>query len=429
METTHKDLDAIVVGSGPGGATVAKELSQKNKKVLILERGGNGRIRGSKFQAANMMAFPGKGLLFTNMKMLALARGICTGGSSVFYCATAFDPPLELLKSYGIDIADEVDELKKELPIGPLSDDLMGPMAKRIMQSAQELGYDWKKLNKFIFQDKCRAGCWKCSYGCPYGAKWTARNFVEEATRNGTSLINGAKVKRVIFDGNAAVGVEYTKRGKTCQAFAPKVIISAGGIGSPVILRRSGLFGAGYDFFFDPLIMVMGAVKDIKGGKEPQMTAGIHLEDEGYMMVDLNFPTAVYLSMTAPKLRVHKLFSQSRTLMIMIKIRDNLGGRVTYRGGVRKSLSKDDKLKLKSGYERAKKILKNAGAKGIFKGWDVAAHPGGTVKVNDLLDSNLKTEKDNLYVCDCSVIPEAWGLPPTLTLLSLGKRLAKHLTA
>jgi choline dehydrogenase-like flavoprotein len=57
----------------------------------------------------------------------------------------------------------------------------------------------------------------------------------------------------------------------------------------------------------------------------------------------------------------------------------------------------------------------------------VAAHPGGTVKIGDIVDSNLQTEYENLYVCDCSVIPEAWGLPPTLTLIGLGKRLAKHL--
>jgi choline dehydrogenase-like flavoprotein len=37
------------------------------------------------------------------------------------------------------------------------------------------------------------------------------------------------------------------------------------------------------------------------------------------------------------------------------------------------------------------------------------------------------TEFDNLFVCDCSVIPEAWGLPPTTTIIGLGKRLAKHL--
>ena len=59
----------------------------------------------------------------------------------------------------------------------------------------------------------------------------------------------------------------------------------------------------------------------------------------------------------------------------------------------------------------------------------MAAHPGGTVKVGKLVDSNLKTEYENLYVCDCSVIPEAWGLPPTSTIIGLGKRLAKYLAA
>jgi choline dehydrogenase-like flavoprotein len=71
--------------------------------------------------------------------------------------------------------------------------------------------------------------------------------------------------------------------------------------------------------------------------------------------------------------------------------------------------------------------VKKAGAKNIFKTGYLAAHPGGTVKIGDLVDANLKTEYDNLYVCDCSVIPEAWGLPPTLTLIGLGKRLARHL--
>jgi choline dehydrogenase-like flavoprotein len=50
------------------------------------------------------------------------------------------------------------------------------------------------------------------------------------------------------------------------------------------------------------------------------------------------------------------------------------------------------------------------------------------VRVGDALDADLRSEIENLYVCDCSVIPEPWGLPPTFTLIALGKRLAKHLT-
>lgn len=430
MDTTisRNAYDAIVVGSGPGGATVAKELAEKNKKVLILEWGDNWRVKGTSWQTAITAGIPGRSLLVTN-KALAMVRGITTGGSSVYFYATAFEPPVEMLKSYGMDISEEIKEIREELPTEPLKDELIGPGAKRIMQSARDLGYDWNKLPKFVYQDKCKAGCWRCDYGCPYGAKWNARNYVEQALENGSTLINRAKVQKVIVENNTAVGVEYKKWGSTFQAFAPKIILSAGGIGSPVILRKSGIYGAGYDYFYDPLIAVMGTVKDLKGGKEFPMATGIHMEEEGYVMTDMTVPRTLYMLFAAEVFHFHKLFSHGNTLQIMIKAKDSLGGRVTYNEGVRKSLSKDDQEKLLKGYERAKKILKNAGAKDIFKSWYIAAHPGGTVKVGDILDSNLKTKYENLYVCDCSVIPEAWGLPPTFTLIALGKRLAKHIAA
>ena len=93
-------------------------------------------------------------------------------------------------------------------------------------------------------------------------------------------------------------------------------------------------------------------------------------------------------------------------------------------------LTKNDREKLNKGYKRAKDILEKAGAKGIFKTWYLAAHPGGTVKLGEFVDSNLKVKGiENLYVCDCSVIPEPWGLPPTMTLVCLGKRLAAYLAS
>lgn len=107
---------AIVVGSGPGGATVARELSRRGKRVLILERGHNRPIKGTTAQCVGYLLVPGKGLLFTN-QLLALGRGIITGGSSIAAYATALDPPLEKFRSYGIDLAGELAEARKELPI------------------------------------------------------------------------------------------------------------------------------------------------------------------------------------------------------------------------------------------------------------------------------------------------------------------------
>jgi choline dehydrogenase-like flavoprotein len=334
-----------------------------------------------------------------------------------------------MLKSYGIDIAQEVEETRKELPVAPLQDEMVGPMAKRIMESAQDLGYNWQKLDKFMYQNRWKPEYPFGHYGDPHGVKWSARMYIEEAIANGAELINGAKVKKVIVEDKTAVGVEFTKNKKTSKVFAPKVTISAGGIGTPVILRASGIKRAGYDFFFDPLVGVRGTVKDINVPiSEIPMAAGVHIEDEGYMMTDMAFSSVITALFTAQVFRFDKLFSRRNTLQILVKAKDELGGRLTDKGGVRKILDDNEKKKLRRGYERAKKILKHAGAKSIFKTWYLATHPGGTAKIGDIVDTNLKTEYKNLYVCDCSVIPEAWGLPPTSTIMGLGKRLAKHLT-
>ena len=109
MEAFKREYDAIVVGSGPGGATVARELSQRDKRVLILEWGSNAPIKGSFLQSATMIGIPGKNILVTNKKMHLLLRGTTAGGSSVFYCGTAFDPPFEMLESHGIDIRPFID--------------------------------------------------------------------------------------------------------------------------------------------------------------------------------------------------------------------------------------------------------------------------------------------------------------------------------
>ncbi|MBW2624295.1 MAG: GMC family oxidoreductase, partial [Deltaproteobacteria bacterium] len=88
------DLDFIVVGTGPGGATVARELSQRNKKVLMLEWGSNAPLTGSLWQGFKTLLMPGRSMLLTN-QMLGVVRGITTGGSTVHYYGTCFPVPIE----------------------------------------------------------------------------------------------------------------------------------------------------------------------------------------------------------------------------------------------------------------------------------------------------------------------------------------------
>jgi len=427
LDFTKSNYDVIVVGSGPGGATTAKELAKKGKKVLILEKGPNPKLKNSIWQFIKYLMVPFRSMLITK-DLLGMVRGIITGGSTPFYYATCFKIPHDMLKKYNIDVTKEEKEARNELPIAPLKDEMMTPMAIKIMEAAQSLGYKWQKLEKFMYQDKWTPGTPFGYYGDPNDIKWTARMYIDEAVELGAVLINGATVQRVLSDNGSATAVQCKIKGKKYIIKAKKIVIAAGGIGSPVILRKSGIKEAGYNYFFDPLVSVCGVVDDLRAHNEIPMSCGVHMESDGYMMTDMSLPPMVDATFTAQVFRFHRVFSQKKTLRIMIKAKDTLGGSLSNGGQVRKRLSKEDKDKLNHGADRARKILEAAGAKGIFRTWYLAAHPGGTVKIGELIDSNLKSvDLQNLYVCDCSVIPEAWGLPPTLTIIALAKRLAKHL--
>lgn len=60
--------------------------------------------------------------------------------------------------------------------------------------------------------------------------------------RSNLTVLTGVLTKRVLFDGKRATGLEYRYNGQITQAKANKeVILSAGSIGSPTILQRSGV--------------------------------------------------------------------------------------------------------------------------------------------------------------------------------------------
>jgi len=429
MQPVPSSFDAIVVGTGPGGASVARELARHGARVLMLEQGDAAPLAGTLTQMASRAAVPGKGA-FLHRDLSLLVRALTAGGTSTINFATAAAPPPAMFAAHGIDLAPALRSWQAELPLGPLPDGLVGPMAARIMDAARARGLDWHKLDKMIRPAACRTGCWRCVYGCPFGAKWSARELVDAAVRDRAVLAARARVTRVLVENGRAAGVEAVVDGNPRSWRAPLVVLSAGGIGSPRLLAASGLMAGTASFFSDPVVAVMGSVDDLQsdtpGGAEVPMAAGASDHANGIAYADLTLPRPMYQAFAAQAGRFDRLFVHGRTLSIMVKIRDAIGGRIGPRW-VDKTLQPEDRHKFAQGIALARGVLEQAGAHHIFASHHFAAHPGGSVRIGEGVDGDLQTATPGLYVCDASVIPGPWGLPPTLTLLCLGRRLGWQL--
>ena len=421
--------ETVVVGSGPGGATVARELTRHGREVLILEEGAYHRPVGSWLTMLKMLDHMGN---FASIEGTQMVRLLTVGGSTVSFCGVAYQPPAWLKERHGIDLARYVDEVTRELDLAPLPDRLIGSGSNRIMAAAREEGLDWKPFPHFINAAECDLSCPKCMIGCAKGAKWTAREYVEEALAAGAKLKTQAEVQQVLSDGGKVTGVRGVSKTGPFVVDAERVVVAGGGLGTPLLLQASGIKDAGKNgFFIDPLCLTTAISKGQGSSRDIPMSCGtLEMQEEGIIMTDVVDPWPLYffgLMMGGPR-KARFFLGYPKTLGIMTKSRDPLTGCVFPDGKVSKPLGRQELDLLARGREIATRILVRAGCDPdtILTSPPRGAHPGGTVRIDDVLDRDLQTEIAGLYVCDSSVIPEPMGLPPVLTIIGLAKRLVNE---
>ncbi len=431
------EADVVIAGGGPGGCTIAKELSKKGKKVVLLEKGGDdNRMLGNgigvllRLEKGFHIPFPIKRTVEGDTVILAK----CLGGGTLLYAGSAFEPDVEYWKRHGVDLSQEsIEEAKEECWVNLPPEEFIGPGTKRIWEAAGDLGIPFEKLHRHIDFSKCRPACEYCTNGCRKDAKWTAREFAKEAVDNGATIITHTRVDNVIIEDGVAGGVRASGKGGRYEVKAKVVVCSAGGMHTAQILQRSGFSEAGSWFTGDPTFFTFGFVKDGPSNSgEHNMPIGWHDEENGI----------VFCSMLSPLLSWHMQFVQDeplkaiprlnrfrRALGMFSKVSDEGVGRVFPGGRLSKTFTQRDRQRFDYARETNKKIIVKAGCDpdDIHHSGFIMGHPSGSVKVGHLVDTNLETSVKNLYCCDTSVFPEAPGRPPALTVVVLAKRLAKRL--
>lgn len=406
----------IVIGTGAGGAIIAMELAKANIPVTILERGPYIKSKDS-FEYYDMKYYDKR---FKNTNSVDLLKTTCIGGSTIVAAGNGVRILEEEFKELGIDLSDEYDKIEELLGIHQMDDAHIGKGTQKFIDCANELGFDAMKMPKFIRDEDCKP-CGKCSFGCPRDAKWSSKDFVDIAVENGAELITGAEVIKVSTAGKSIKSVEYIKDGENKSIESDLVILAAGAIDSAVILQKSGI-DAGNKLFFDPFVSVGGVLKDINFNSETQMN-GLAVGKEYILAPHFSSFIAKYIKETNPEIEDKDILS------IMVKVPDDMVGTVDSEGNVFKFNTIDDIRRLAQGSAAAGAILEKAGVdpttmtSTVFRG----AHPGGTAAIGEVVDKDLKTEIDGLYVSDASVIPVSPGKPPILLILALSLRLANHL--
>lgn len=394
-------IKAIIVGSGAGGGTVAKELSKQGIVTTIIEKGPSTKVKHA-HKYYDIMDVGTE-----------VSRTLCVGGTTLVTAGNAVRTCENFLKKIGIDLSQEFEEIEEELCVDVLPDSHFGEGTKKIMKAADSLGFEIQKMPKFIDPDSCKP-CGKCTFGCPKDAKWTSTDFIKEAVENGAEIIENTPVTDITVSNGKVKGVKsYNKIFE-----ADIVVLSAGAIETPRLLQKIGI-EAGNNLFVDTFVTVGGMLKKIKFNKEVTMNALIILDN---MVMGPH-----YSQILVEKLQKFKARKKD-ILGIMIKIKDEPSGKVTMNEVIKFNTANDVAL-LAEGSAIAGSILVEAGVdpKTLVSTYARGAHPGGTAAIGQVVNKNLETEIEGLYVADASVFPEAPGAPPILTIIALAKRLAKHL--
>lgn len=426
------DVDVAVVGSGPGGATVARELARAGRSVVILERGRDWRASPlfGTYPGALMYA-DRHALLFTREGM-QIVRPLMVGGATSMYAGCSAPPPPWLRERYGVDVEAHADALATELGVAPLPVEQRGAASTRVADAANSLGLDWVPQDKFMRPARARRfDCGAhCLLGCRCQAKWNAAEFVDDAIAAGAVLWDRARVTRVLTEDGVATGVSGVRGRSAFVVRARHVILAAGGLGTPMLLRSAGI-EAGHGVAMDTTLMVYGSGPFDGMGSDPPMTwSGVDAELD-VMYSTLIDPWLMYpITMAVKGPRWPATWPRwGRTLGVMVKLRDAISGGIDARGRVSKGLTTSDGERLDRAEATARRILLTAGcpADSLIRTPLRGTHPSATARIGDVTDTDLGTSIANLHVCDASVFPEALGRPTVLTILGLARRLAQHI--
>lgn len=475
------EADAVVVGTGAGGAVVAARLAEAGHAVVMLEQGNF--HRRSEFTSRPMpmqrlmYEDQGSSVVLGNVAIL-MPYGRCVGGTTTINSGTCFRTPCRTLREWceqhGLtDYTPQAMEpyfryVEDEYRVTPAEAKYIGASGEIIARGAQRLGYAHGPLRRNA--PDCD-GQGTCAWGCPSDAKRSTNvSFVPRALAANAFLVTGTEVDTVLVERGRAVGVSgfVAQTGKRVTVRARVAVLAGGAISTPLLLMKNGLANSsgqlGRNLSIHPSAGLFALNEDvIESDKSiPQGYGVTEFEDEDLLFENAHFPFdiagMVWPEMGAALQETMEQYQHFSLLGFIIK--------ETSRGVVRPGLlthalmtyhlNQRDTAKIVRGITIAARIMLASGARTVYApvhGWrpmhgeadlqenlrrrirardlDVTAyHPLGTCRMGHkrrdyVCNPHGETwDVKNLFVADGAAIPPALGVNPMITISAVAARIA-----
>ena len=283
----NQTFDAVIIGSGFGGALTAHALVESGWSVLLLERGDWVERGASASRIENFVLHSPHYARDTGYRVSQEGRPIepvgalfCVGGASVFYGGVSFrlrehdfEPPPEIttdsgaawpiryadLEPYyacaerilGVSGAETGDPTAPwrsgRYPVAPVR---FSPVSELVAGAARSLGLHPFPLPMAIHHggEAGRAVCIRCGacdgFACPVSAKNDlAIRVIAPLLERGLTLLPGTAAVRLVEQGGRISAVECVERatGRRFSVRSRQVVLAAGALATPHLLLASGL--------------------------------------------------------------------------------------------------------------------------------------------------------------------------------------------
>lgn len=264
MTSPEGPYDAVIIGSGFGGAITAFHLAVGGAKVLLLERGP--RLGAADFdQSFEFGTSSSRAFDFTAGDGMSVLAGNCVGGGSVVYFAAMPRPPGFIFERRGsvghrlwpaeitrASLDPWYDRVAKALPITTQDWGQVSYPGGLWASLCDHAGLSANPLPSAVDAARCTNCNWMMS-GCKEDAKRSLLlNYIPAAEASGAEVRPMHEVQSISRDDDEGFlvhykvvhDVDYRQYVGEGTVAAKIVILAAGAAATPVILQRSTSLGA-----------------------------------------------------------------------------------------------------------------------------------------------------------------------------------------